>query len=182
MVAAGKDLLGDEAFIHNLAITISRETNMINPNDTLARRVIQLVLNNADSIEGFSKAASTFGLRRPEFLQTIWSDIKATATGVSEGDANKSGQTRVGTLVIQDSETMVQEPQGPGGLSRPGLLTGAGEKHVFRAPATPRSSVLGLDALAAEKRRERAAKDERENKRPRLDDDRADFRGALERE
>lgn len=37
----------------------------------------------------------------------------------------------------------------------------AAEQHVFRAP-TPRSSLLGLDLLAAQKRKEREVKDQAE--------------------
>ena len=75
------------------------------------------------------------------------------------------------------------QKQAPGGLMRPsssssraGLQQGAaGDKHVFKAPA--RSSELGLDRLAAEKRKERLASGEgsggsssgRDSKRSRYD-------------
>ena len=56
------------------------------------------------------------------------------------------------------------------------------QKHTFRKPAgpieppTPRTSLLGLDRLAREKRAA-AAQEGHDNKKPRLDDDGPHFKG-----
>lgn len=42
-----------DAFVHEIAIKLSRQLNIINPNDLLARRVIDIAKNN--SSEGFIK-------------------------------------------------------------------------------------------------------------------------------
>ena len=177
--AQGQSLVDDADYVRQLSITLSRETNLLNPNETLARRVIQLALQNADSLDGFVKASATFGLKRHEFLSNLHSEIKALASGVTLLDGSKgagAGGMKFGTIVVEDAEVMMPAPVKPGGLARTELK---GERPVFRAPATPRSSVLGLDQLAAEKRKEREEK-ERDAKRPRLDSDAPpSFRGAL---
>lgn len=42
-----------ESFIHEIAIKLSRQLNIINPNDLLARRVIDIAKNNGS--DGFIK-------------------------------------------------------------------------------------------------------------------------------
>ena len=182
--------------MHQLAIAVSRELNLVNPNDLLAKRVLELAQQNSESLPQFQKAAKTFGRFRDVFLQEVWMDSKsAKFTGAGAHDASapsgmatssstdaSEGRMTIGNLVIEDSEVMMPQKQAPGGLMRPssasraGLQQGAaGDKHVFKAPA--RSSELGLDRLAAEKRKERLASGEgsggsssgRDSKRSRYD-------------
>lgn len=40
----------DETALHTLAISVSRELNLVNPNDLLARRLLDLAKAKADSL------------------------------------------------------------------------------------------------------------------------------------
>ena len=40
---------GEDEFVHHIAIQLSRAMNLINPNDLLARRVIDIAKNNTPS-------------------------------------------------------------------------------------------------------------------------------------
>lgn len=194
-------------FVHELAISISRgehpiqiaghvlrsplELNLVNPNDLLAKRVIDLVSVQPD-LAAFSKAAASFGLKNSAFLEQTWREIKGSQHGSQPTDGmsastavntapNGAGENLFGQIVIMDHDVQMPENGKSGGLARPGLNTASETKHVFSAPAKP--SVLGLDRLAVEKRRERAAELERESKRAKLshdeDDGTAAFKSAL---
>lgn len=193
--------------LHSLAISISREINLVNPNDMLAQRVLDLALQN-DTVTSFQTAAKTFGRFRDTFLQEVWMDARAnkfTASGAHNaempsggisirnginGNSSVNGHAKstggqgeddegerrmmVGNLVIEDSEVMMPPKQAPGGLQLPGGLkrsssTGSGKASPIQSP---RSSELGLDRLAAEKRRERLLSEsgsDRESKRSKYD-------------
>jgi pre-mRNA-splicing factor ATP-dependent RNA helicase DHX38/PRP16 len=190
--------------IHSLAISISREINLVNPNDLLAKRVLDLALQH-DTLPAFQKAAKTFGRFRDVFLQEVWMDARAnkfTAAGAKaleapSGGLNGSraagssssngtngqngdgpeGETKLmlGNIVIEDSEVMMPPKQAPGGLLRPGgglsRASSAGS-DTGSGRASPRESSLGLDRLAAEKRKERLASEsgsDRDSKRSRYD-------------
>ena len=136
--------------LHSLAISISREINLVNPNDLLAKRVLDLALQN-DTLPAFQKAAKTFGRFRDVFLQEVWMDARAnkftasgakaleapsgglnarTAGGTSSTNSNGAngdgepaeGETKMmlGNIVIEDSEVMMPPKPAPGGLQRPG--------------------------------------------------------------
>lgn len=181
-------------FQHRLAIKIAREISLPTVNDLLARRLIDLVRSNSPSFSSgkapaggdfaaFAKGARTFGKFRDEVLQEIWDEVRGREWGsqaVDLGADASAGQTNglmsgagtftgIPSMVIQDQDVLNPAAPVQGGLARPGLMTGGTEgKHVFKAPATPRSSALGLDRLAMEKRREAQEKEEREAKRARL--------------
>ena len=121
---------------------------------------------------------------------------KFTGAGSHYAEAphgNEAGKMTIGNLVIQDSEVMLPPTPQPGGLMRPAMKNGSdSEKHIFKAPPTPRPSELGLDRLAMEKRKERLSSangSPRENKRAKYDDSEDDsndsdgqspqFKGAL---
>lgn len=202
IMSTSNDANGVDPALHTLAISISRELNLVNPNDLLAQRVLDLARANADSLPAFSKAVKTFGRFRDAFLQEVWMDSKAskfTGAGAKDMEAphgqddGGDGEPKqmIGNLIVEDSEVMMPPKQQPGGLMRPGLAKGAdGDKHVFKAPTLSTNggtSSLGLDKLAAEKRRERLAEagSERDSKRKRYDDrdeysngGRAEFKGA----
>jgi pre-mRNA-splicing factor ATP-dependent RNA helicase DHX38/PRP16 len=167
-----------EPFVHELAISISREINLINPNDTLAQRMIQLAKENKSSLPAFSKAASAFGRFRPAFIEETFKSILSHDFGVGTlpdadaGKALKDGQSMVGNLVVHDTDVM--QPQAP---QRGGLALGSGgPRHVFKANPTAKASTLGLDRLAMEKRKEREVQ-ERQSKKIKTDeeDDEGEF-------
>lgn len=61
-----------DPFVHAVAIKLSRALNSINPNDLLARRVIDIVKSN--SPDGFLKGASTLRLEEVLNLSTFATD------------------------------------------------------------------------------------------------------------
>ncbi|GAA5852743.1 hypothetical protein JCM8547_002612 [Rhodosporidiobolus lusitaniae] len=127
--------------IHHLAILISRAINSLNPNDTLAKTVLSLSKSHS-SLPAFKTAISAFGRFSDSHAQDIY-NYCTTQTHLDE-----IGQG------IRVTDTDVLQPDAP---VRAGLTTGggAGDRVVFKQPQG-RSS-LGLDRLAAEKRREREA-------------------------
>uniref|UniRef100_A0A0W0F2G2 Pre-mRNA-splicing factor ATP-dependent RNA helicase PRP16 n=1 Tax=Moniliophthora roreri TaxID=221103 RepID=A0A0W0F2G2_MONRR len=152
-----------EEFNHQLAIKLSRALNIVNPNDLLAQRVTDIAKTN--SLDGFIKAAASFGKFKDSFLAEIHSEIMSHIKQEETGIAPQP----VAGITVHDSDVLQPEPMRQGGLVRKDL------QHTFRKPAkaieppTPRTSVLGLDKLAKEKRA--AADADRSRKKPRLDDD-----------
>ncbi|KLO14565.1 P-loop containing nucleoside triphosphate hydrolase protein [Schizopora paradoxa] len=157
-----------DAFVHEVAVKLSRALNIINPNDLLARNVIDIAKTN--NVEGFIKASSTFGKFKPVFLTELHDDIvthlKQETTGVVP--------TPVAGIVVHDSDVLEPEPLRKGGLVR------SDTQHTFRKPAkpieppTPRPagvSLLGLDRLAQEKRAAAALLESSDKKRQRTRDD-----------
>ncbi|KAJ7032499.1 P-loop containing nucleoside triphosphate hydrolase protein [Mycena alexandri] len=137
-------------FNHQLAIKLSRALNTLNPNDLLAQRVTDIAKTN--SVEGFVKAARAFGKFQESFLAELHAEIllhaKQEATGIVPQP--------IEGITVHDSDDT---------------------RHTFRQPArpleppTPRSSLLGLDRLAQEKRAAAAnGNAEGSRKKPRLDD------------
>ncbi|EJD02098.1 uncharacterized protein FOMMEDRAFT_87670, partial [Fomitiporia mediterranea MF3/22] len=86
-------------------------------------------------------------------------------------EANGHVPEPVAGITVIDSDVLEPEPVIQGGLMRNDA------KHTFRAPAkpieppTPRTSMLGLDILAREKRAAAALENEARNKRPRTNGD-----------
>lgn len=149
----------DETFLHHLAVIISRSLNTLNPNEVLAARVFQLS-SSLGSLPLFTKAISSFGKFTDQSSSEIW-DL------CQEQDTIEHAFQLPG-LTITDHDTLAPEVRG-----RAGLSTGSGsDKHVFKTPSIPRGSILGLDRLATEKRRERGETDPKTNvKRIKYDDD-----------
>ncbi|KAI0808938.1 pre-mRNA splicing factor [Irpex lacteus] len=155
----------EDTFTHNLAIKLSRALNLVNPNDLLARRVQDIAKTN--SVDGFLTAAQTFGKFQDQFLKDLHAEI------ISHAEQEASGLTAqpVQGMIVHDSEVLAPEPVRQGGLMR------SDAKHTFKRPAkpieppTPRTSMLGLDKLALEKRAAQAANGEGSRKKPRLDGD-----------
>ncbi|GAA5969666.1 hypothetical protein JCM11641_007997 [Rhodosporidiobolus odoratus] len=153
--------------IHHLAILISRSINSLNPNDQLAKTVYTLSKSHP-TLQSFHKAISAFGKFSPLNAQGVYDFCQAQDTlDRAFGEPGKHGG-----LVVTDRDVL--EPDQP---VRAGLSTGrAGgeDKHVFKAPALPQKSTLGLDRLAAEKRKEKEQADrkgEPPTKRIRYDED-----------
>ncbi|KAJ2923805.1 hypothetical protein H1R20_g13289, partial [Candolleomyces eurysporus] len=164
----------NDEFTHQIAIKLSRAMVVlnpmlsVNPNDLLARNVINMAKDN-DSVEGFMKAAKFFGKFQDSFLYELYSEIR---THIKEETTGVSAQPIPG-ITVHDSDVLEPAPARPGGLQV------SGKRHTFRQPAkpleppTPRTSVLGLDRLAMEKRAAAALENNRvgdeSRKRPRLD-------------
>ncbi|PSS31934.1 hypothetical protein PHLCEN_2v2294 [Hermanssonia centrifuga] len=159
---------GEDTFTHNLAIKLSRALNLVNPNDLLARRVQDIAKTN--TLEGFTAAAKSFGKFKDSFLAELHAEI----TSHENQEASGHFLQPVQGIVVHDSEVLEPEPARAGGLVRKDA------SHTFRQPArpleppTPRTSVLGLDRLAQEKREEKraaaaAVNGESSKKKPRID-------------
>ncbi|KAF8213824.1 P-loop containing nucleoside triphosphate hydrolase protein [Mycena galopus ATCC 62051] len=147
-----------------------RALNTLNPNDLLAQRVTDIAKTN--SVDGFVKAARAFGKFQDSFLQELHAEILLHAKQEATGVVPKP----VEGITVHDSDVLEPEPARPGGLMR------TDTRHTFRQPAkpleppTPRSSLLGLDRLAQEKRAAAAnGNDQGSRKKPRLDDDSEPF-------
>jgi pre-mRNA-splicing factor ATP-dependent RNA helicase DHX38/PRP16 len=188
---------------HQLAIKISRALNTVNPNDLLATRVTEIA--KTQSREGFVKglstfillhlqltllsAAKTFGKFQDSFLSELYAEIqfhvKQEAPGAPEPMQG---------ITVHDADVLEPDPVRPGGLMRKdtvrrGALSTASrfshlaQRHAFKQPSkpleppTPRTSVLGLDRLAIEKRAAQNGGDG-SRKKARLDDDEPMFKGA----
>lgn len=121
---------GKDNFVHGLAIKLSRVMNLINPNDLLARRVIDIAKNN--SLEAFVKGLSSclsgsplltryhwiaskgFGNFKDSFLTEIHSEILSHA----KQEANGHVPQPVKGITITDSDVLEPEPVRQGGLVR----------------------------------------------------------------
>ncbi|KAL5511427.1 DHX38 [Sanghuangporus vaninii] len=148
-----------DAFVHGLAIKLSRTLNTINPNDLLARRVIDIAKNNPP--EAFIQAAKGFGKFKDSFLSELHDEILSHI----KQEANGHVPAPVNGITVIDSDVLEPEPTRQGGLMRKDV------KHTFRAPAkpleppTPRTSVFGLDKLAKDKRAAAAAAQENDTRK-----------------
>ena len=137
-------------------------------------------------------AARTFGLGKlkDSYLSELHSEI---LTHAKQEETGVAPQPMEG-ITVHDSDVLQPEPMRPGGLQRKEtvrphsvhscswLTVPLPQRHQFRPPPkpleppTPRTSILGLDRLAKEKRAAAAA-EEGQRKKPRLDDDSV-FKGA----
>ncbi|KAI7868443.1 hypothetical protein BDF14DRAFT_551467 [Spinellus fusiger] len=156
-----------DAFTHTVAIELSRALNLPNPNDLLARRVIQIARNDRH-FENFVSACQTFGRFKREFLNELFTKITDHAAPVQQRhDPVAPAQQRVAPNMTENtSEVLVLGNQLPGGLV--GGLVGRNksssadeQRPIFKVPA-PRVSLLGLDELA---RKKRAAELEKETEK-----------------
>lgn len=155
----------EDTFAHHIAIELSRRLNLVNPNDLLAKRVIDIARHN-HSGDAFVKAASTFGKFDREFLLSLHSEILAnlslasgTERRASHGSPNEANTKLGGDSTdggVTHEERDIQPADAP---RRGGLYSAAGSDHTFKAPKQEvRASLLGLDKLAAQKRAEEAAR------------------------
>lgn len=128
-------------------------------------------------------AASAFGKFQKQFLSELHAEIVSHAKNEEAGLPAQPVQG----ITVHDSDVLEPEPLRQGGLMRHDavsldvVMKGRCahiymQKHAFRPPArpleppTPRTSVLGLDQLAKDKRAAAAeANGEGHRKKPRLD-------------
>jgi pre-mRNA-splicing factor ATP-dependent RNA helicase DHX38/PRP16 len=104
---------GVDEFTHHVAIKLSRTMNSLNPNDLLARRVIDIAKNN--SADGFVKAAEGFGLTQVIFLKELHTEI------LDHVKQEKLGHhvAPVQGITVHDTDVLEPEPVRKGGLVRP---------------------------------------------------------------
>ncbi|CAO3578347.1 unnamed protein product [Absidia cylindrospora] len=141
-------------FHHEIAIDFSRALNLPNPNDQLAKRVIQIATNDR-SFEKFASACKTFGKFNDEFLQSTYAKItehsKTTSQKQFSGPTATINEGAKGEVLMSGNNL-------PGGLIGRNKSSKSDEQRpVFKAPA-PKTSLLGLDELARKKRAAEAAK------------------------
>jgi len=134
--------------MHHLAILISRFLNTLNPNDQLASTVYSLSKHHS-TLLSFHKAITSFGKFTLEQSQQVY-DYCLAQDVLDKAFDNPNG------ITVMDHDVLA--PDEP--LQRPGLSTSTTtqDKHVFKQPAS-RTSNLGLDRLAAEKRKEKSQLD-----------------------
>jgi len=153
----------EQEFTHRLAIKFSRAMNQINPNDLLARRIQDIAKSN--SVEVFIQAANSFGKFQDSFLRETYAEI---TSHINQEATEELLKPTHGITIQDDGDVLQPEPVRAGGLVRKDA------HHTFKQPAkpieppTPRTSVLGLDRLARDKRAA-AALEGNDRKKPRLD-------------
>lgn len=131
-------------FLTDLAAHLARDLNTTAPNPTLAARVYQFSRTHP-TLPAFTSAISAFGKFKPESAKSLFD--RCRAQDVLDDALNLPGLLGPANV---DPETMAADAPVRGGLS-----VGGADKHVFKTPSLPVRSSLGLDTLAAEKRRER---------------------------
>ncbi|KAF8921605.1 putative PRP16-RNA-dependent ATPase [Mucidula mucida] len=150
-----------DEFTHQIAIRLSRALNIINPNDLLAQTAIDIAKTTTQ--DGFMTAARSFGKFQDSFLGELYADILSHAHQEESGHVPQP----LPGITVHDSDVLEPEPARQGGLVQKDI------RHTFKKPLeppTPRTSVLGLDRLAKEKRAA-AQEEEGQRKRPRYTED-----------
>ncbi|KAI9639032.1 putative RNA helicase [Dioszegia hungarica] len=155
-------------FSHHVAIELSRMMNAVNPNDTLARRVIDIAKHNRTG-DAFIKAVSTFYKFPEDGILSLHTRILVHQSQVakngnrrgSDGSPPRMLAPRAGSSKVNEnvdgmdhdkSDRIESEPSRKGGLTRAGK-----DSIAFKQPTAARPSLLGLDRLAAEKHAQAAA-------------------------
>ncbi|POG78319.1 hypothetical protein GLOIN_2v673660 [Rhizophagus irregularis DAOM 181602=DAOM 197198] len=147
----------NDDFVHQIAIELSRALNLINPNDLLAKNIIQ-VAKDHKSVETFIKACQGFGRFKDDFLADLYTTIRKRLKEESDSSSQKADFSSIFNNTTVLGEILTSTGPSVGGLIRPGKLASSDDnRHVFKAPA-PRTSVLGLDKIAEEKKRAAANK------------------------
>ncbi|KAI9493673.1 P-loop containing nucleoside triphosphate hydrolase protein [Zychaea mexicana] len=163
-----------DEFTHDLAIELSRALNLTNPNDLLAKRVVQLAKNDKN-FDRFAAACQTFGRFKREFLLETFNNIQNHLQSIKSSARESSGS---GDRVQQFSdgtkgEVLMLGNNLPGGLITRNKSSKSDEQRpIFKAPQ-PRASMFGLDKLAQKKRAAEAAKkaaeaEEQSSKKPKV--------------
>jgi len=143
-----------DEFNHQVAIKLSRALNTLNPNDLLARRVIDIAKTN--SVGGFisgiiipflsilqSKrlfaAANTFGKFQDSFLAELHAEISSHAKQEATGVIPHPIQG----ITVLDSDVLEPEPLRPGGLQRPDTVC---RPILLLNPTEDYTSAIHLDS------------------------------------
>ncbi|KAG0168178.1 DEAH-box RNA helicase prp16 [Apophysomyces sp. BC1015] len=147
-------------FTHDIAIDFSRALNLPNPNDLLAKRVVQIAKNDRN-FERFAGACQTFGRFKQEFLMEIYTKITEHIHSSKYLEESKSDASAVKPTISGGTrgEVLMLGNNLPGGLIGKNKSSKSDEQRpIFKTPA-PRTSLLGLDELARKKRAAEAAKE-----------------------
>ena len=151
-------------FLTELGSQLALDLNTSTPNPALAARVYQFSRTHS-SLPAFTSAISAFGKFTPASAQALYDRCRAQDLV----DEALSLPGLLGGPNIE-RETMAADAPVRGGLT----VGGGADKHVFKQPSLPQRrsavSALGLDTLAAEKRRERGELDLVNNKRIKYDE------------
>lgn len=131
----------------SIAHKLAKSLGLPSPNERLATMVISIARSLPTEV-AFKSALKSFGKFPDDFAADLREEIRS-----DDSNNNLQGidsvrpitETEVrGAIQIEESERL--EPEGP---KRAGLATASEQRHVFKVP---RSSLLGLDRLADEKR------------------------------
>ncbi|KAI8326954.1 P-loop containing nucleoside triphosphate hydrolase protein [Choanephora cucurbitarum] len=154
--------MSEDEFIHDIAIDISRALNLTNPNDLIARKVVQFAETNKD-FDRFSQVCSTFGRFSREFLAETYTKINKHRQEKKLAPPNPNAKPVRSDAV--KNEVLMLGNNLPGGLITPNKNKSSEadqDRPIFKVPAVPNKSLLGLDELARKKRQAEAEKAERE--------------------
>ncbi|EDQ91715.1 uncharacterized protein MONBRDRAFT_19544 [Monosiga brevicollis MX1] len=139
--------MADDLFLEEVAVKISAALNLSLNNRGLARQVVDAG-RAAPSLERFVKTCSAFGRFESQLLEDLYCRIKTVKGSSAAAGAGGAAPEHAQQLPASEPE------QGGLFVRRPRNIKPAegAEDLVFRPP----KSVLGLDRLAAAKRRQKA--------------------------
>lgn len=137
-----------------LAVQVSRALNTLQPNRALAESVYRQSQQHAD-VHSFHRAISAFGRFSEHHARELYDRCQAQdildRAFAQPGSSSASAAASAAHAGLHVVDHDVLEPDAP---VQAGLSAASADRHVFRAP---QRSTLGLDRLAAEKRREKEA-------------------------
>ncbi|MBW0470135.1 hypothetical protein O181_009850 [Austropuccinia psidii MF-1] len=196
MTSTSNDPTNLEDFLNDLSIEISKQSGLITPNQLLTKRIIQLFNSStSNNFVNFSKNIKSLGRFNDDFIKELWKKISSrndldrfSATidlsiNPSQGQTNDiilkaDGKTIIPKMIIEDHDVLqpTTMSSASAGLSIPNKLNGSlrlgkqdNEKHTFKLPSNCTRSELGLDRLAAAKRREKLEIEENQIKKSKSD-------------
>jgi pre-mRNA-splicing factor ATP-dependent RNA helicase DHX38/PRP16 len=127
---AGEGVNGDDDFVHQIAIEMSRVMNSINPNDLLAKRIIDIARGNR-SAEAFLRATSTFGKFPEDTMLGLHTRIlvhlsqtahQFTRSALPGRNGEVKEEEKVDGMDHDSSDRMLAEPRRKGGLMQSGSV------------------------------------------------------------
>lgn len=114
----------DNDFVHQIAIEMSRVMNSINPNDLLAKRIIEIARGNR-SAEAFLRATATFGKFPEDTMLGLHTRILVHISQTSHQFSRSALPGRNGEVKQEEkvdgmehdsSDRLLAEPRRKGGL------------------------------------------------------------------
>jgi len=121
----------DNDFVHQIAIEMSRVMNSINPNDLLAKRIIEIARGNR-SAEAFLRATATFGKFPEDTMLGLHTRILVHISQTSHqfsrsalpgrnGEVKK--EEKVDGMEHDSSDRLLAEPRRKGALMQSGSVS-----------------------------------------------------------
>jgi len=145
----------------SVAERLAKSLGLPAPNERLASMVISIARSLPTEV-AFQSALKSFGKFPDDFAASLRDEIRShESSNGAEADNNCQITEKEATSAIKIEQSERLEPEAP---RRAGLASASEQRHVFKAP---RSSLLGLDRLAEERRE--SNKDVPVRKRPRMD-------------